>query len=59
MIDYQYQHDAHCMDRRMHLKIKASPRQQMAPRFDDELEFERGWTNFQNQLYYGWRKESA
>ena len=59
VIDYQYQHAAHVVHWRMHVWMKANPRQAPLPRIDEDMEFDRNWTNFQNQLYYGWRKESV
>jgi hypothetical protein len=56
MIDYQYQHDSHVIDWRMHAFFKAHPTLPAFVPTDEQLEVERNWLNFHNQLYYGWRK---
>ena len=57
MIDYGYQFNCHCVDREMHLWMRANPCPPHMPASEEQIEYERGWANYQNQLYYGWMKQ--
>ena len=56
MINYQYQHNAHVVDWRMFTWMRDNPAQPQAEPAQEQIEYERGWANYQSQLYYGWIK---
>lgn len=54
-IDYQFQHNSHVVDFRMRQWMDSLPKFPLSAylRTAEEMEFERNWLNFHNQLYYG------
>ena len=52
MIDYKYQHDSHCVDYRMRLFMRAHPALPSIVPTDEQIEWERNWANYQDQLYH-------